>query len=395
MTDTARLTALRDTYKNGLLGDTLPFWMRHAPDREHGGFITCLNRDGSIVDTDKGIWPQGRFTWLLAHLYNTVEQRSEWLELARHGIDFIERAGFDTDGRMFFQVDREGRPLRKRRYAYSESFAAIAYGEMARATGKDEYAAKAIRLHGQYIADALEGKRGAPKVNAETRPMQGIGAYMILINTSQMLRESIDAPGMTGWIDRSIEKIRTDFMKPEMRVVLETTGPGGAFIDHADGRTLNPGHAIEAAWFVMEEARLRGGDGDLLAMGRTILDWMWERGWDKEYGGLLYFADAKGLPVQEYWHDMKFWWPHNEAIIATLLAWEMTGDAKYAEWAKMVHDWSYAHFPDPEYGEWYGYLHRDGRISSPVKGSLWKGPFHLPRMELICWRICERMLARA
>ena len=97
---------------------------------------------------------------------------------------------------------------------------------------------------------------------------------------------------------------------------------------------------------------------------------MWERGWDEEYGGLFYFRDLRGLPVQEYWHDMKFWWPHNEAIIATLLAWKLTGDAKYARWHRLVHDWSFQHFPDPEYGEWYGYLHRDGSVSSASKATV-------------------------
>ena len=118
-----------------------------------------------------------------------------------------------------------------------------------------------------------------------------------------------------------------------------------------------------------------------------MLDWMWERGWDREYGGILYFVDVNGLPVQEYWHDMKFWWPQNEAIIATLLAYQLTGESKYAQWHSMIHDWAYSHFPDAEHGEWFGYLHRDGSISSTAKGNLWKGPFHLPRMQLICWQI--------
>ncbi len=170
---------------------------------------------------------------------------------------------------------------------------------------------------------------------------------------------------------------------------METVGPHGEIIDHFDGRMLNPGHAIEAAWFILREARHRDNDPDLMHVGTTMLDWMWRRGWDEQYGGLLYFTDVKGLPVQEYWHDMKFWWPHNEAIIATLLAWQLTGDDKYAHWHQLVHDWAYAHFPDPEHGEWYGYLHRDGRVSVPLKGNLWKGPFHLPRMQLVCWKLLE------
>ena len=194
-----------------------------------------------------------------------------------------------------------------------------------------------------------------------------------------------------SWIDGSIEEIERDFMKPEFEAVLETVGPNGEFIDHFDGRMMNPGHAIEAAWFILQEAQHRQGDQHLVQLGTTILDWMWRQGWDEAYGGLLYFRDVKGLPVQEYWQDKKFWCPHNEAIIATLLAYQMTGDPKYAQWHQMVHDWSYAHFPDPVYGEWFGYLHRDGRLSVPLKGNMWKGPFHLPRMQLRCWQILQEM----
>ena len=117
-----------------------------------------------------------------------------------------------------------------------------------------------------------------------------------------------------------------------------------------------------------------------------MLDWMWARGWDEEHGGIFYFRDLHGKPVQEYWHDMKFWWPHNETILATLLAFLMTGEARYEEMHRQAHDWAYAHFADTEHGEWFGYLHRDGRVSVPLKGNLWKGPFHLPRMQLLAWQ---------
>ena len=178
------------------------------------------------------------------------------------------------------------------------------------------------------------------------------------------------------------------------RAVMETVGPKGEFIDHFDGRTLNPGHAIEGAWFILQEAKIRGNDPDLIKLGTKMLDWMWEIGWDKEFGGIYYFRDVKNLPVQEYWHDMKFWWPHNEVIIATILAYQLTGLDKYASWFKMVHDWTFDKFPDKKYGEWYGYLHRDGSVSVPLKGNIGKGPFHIPRMYLMVWKIFEELKNR-
>ena len=173
---------------------------------------------------------------------------------------------------------------------------------------------------------------------------------------------------------------------------MEMVGPNGEFIDHFDGRTLNPGHALECAWFILEESRQRGGDQSLITLGTKMLDWMWKIGWDKEHGGILYFVDVLGHPVQEYWHDMKFWWPQCETIIATLMAYRLTGDTKYGSMLQQVTDWSFRHFPDREFGEWFGYLHRDGRISVDLKGNIWKGPFHIPRMYLKCWQLLKEMV---
>lgn len=384
--DSARRKELLATYRDGLLKDTLPFWTRHCVDREHGGFMMSLDRDGTVIDTDKGVWQQGRFTWLLGELYNNVEPRDEWLELAKHGARFLDDHCFDpSDGRMWFHVSREGRPIRKRRYAFSESFAAIAYGELAKATGDEHYREKARQTFQRFINHNQNPQGVQPKFT-DARPTRSIGFPMITIATAQELRESIDLTDAHEWIDRSIEDIRQYHLKEDIRCVMETVGPTGELIDHFDGRTLNPGHAIEGAWFIMLEGKLRN-DESLVRVGCQMLDWMWERGWDKQHGGILYFVDVKGLPVHEYWHDMKFWWPQNEAIIATLLAFRLMDDPKYADWHQMIHDWTYLHFPDRGHGEWFGYLHRDGSISSTLKGNLWKGPFHMPRMQLICSQI--------
>jgi N-acylglucosamine 2-epimerase len=387
-----RVEELITIYRDGLLQDTLPFWINHSVDKEYGGFMFCLDRDGSIIDTDKGMWQTCRFTWLLATLYNTVEKKAEWLALAKHGIDFIKKYGFDKDGRMFFLVDREGKPVRKRRYVFTETFAAIAFAAYSKAANDSKAAKKAKSLFELITRYATTPGLIPPKFNVETRPMKSIGLPMILHATAQVLRDTFGDPIYNEWIDRCILEIRNDFMSFNFEVVMETVGPNGEFIDHFDGRTLNPGHAIECAWFILHEAKYRDNDADLIKMGTTMLDWMWKIGWDEEFGGIFYFRDVKGLPVQEYWHDMKFWWPQCEAIIATLLAYHLTGDEKYADWHHNIHDWTYQYFPDPEYGEWFGYLHRDGRISVPLKGNIWKGPFHIPRMQWYCWKLLEEVL---
>ncbi len=245
-----------DTYKNGLLGDIIPFWLRHSVDREHGGFMFALDRNGSIVDTDKGVWQQGRCTWMLATLYNEVERRAEWLELAEHGARFLEEHCIDKDGRMFFIVDRHGRPVRKRRYVFSESFASIAFAALYKATGNTRYKERAMELFNVFYKYATTPGLIPPKFS-DDRQMKGMGHPMIGIVTAQELRKNLDDPGFSQIIDMWIEEIRKDFIKEEFRAVMEAVGPNGEFIDHFDGRTLNPGHAIEGAWFILNEAAFR------------------------------------------------------------------------------------------------------------------------------------------
>jgi len=373
------------TYRDGLLLDTVKFWFPRSIDAAHGGFLHCFDRDGALLDSDKSVWVQGRMSWMLLSLYNTVEKNPDWLAWAKSGIDFLNHHCFDADGRMFFHVTRDGQPVRKRRYAYSESFAAIANAALAKATGDEQAAAKAYALFDLFVDWNFTPGKMPPKFT-DTRPMIGLAPRMITIVTAQELRANLGADTkLDHWIDRCIVEMEQLFVKPDLQVVMEAVAPDGSIVDHFDGRTLNPGHAIEGAWFIMHEGKLRG-DARLIRLGCDMLDWMWERGWDKEFGGIFYFRDVYGKPVQEYWHDMKFWWPHNETIIATLLAYELTGDLKYARWHQQVHDWAHDRFGDVTHGEWYGYLHRDGRVSVPLKGNLWKSFFHHPRMQWYCWQ---------
>jgi N-acylglucosamine 2-epimerase len=385
------LMKLAEFYHEQLYYDCLPFWFPRAIDREHGGFLHCFDRDGSLVDEDKSVWAQGRMSWMLLSLYLDDERRPEWLEWAESGLSFLENQCIDpADGRMYFHVQRDGKPIRKRRYAYSESFAAIAYAAHAAATGADASAARALHWFEKFtIWNFTPGLM--PAKHTDVRPMLGLGPRMITLVTAQELELRLGKQAhLTAWIDRCIEEIQRFFVKEEHRVVMETVTTEGEISDHFDGRLLNPGHAIEGSWFILEESRRRNSP-ELLDLGCKMLDWMWERGWDQECGGLFYYRDVFDRPIQEYWHNMKFWWPHDEALIATLMAYQLSGREKYLRWHLQLKDWSFSHFADAEHGEWYGYLLRDGSISSTLKGSLWKSFFHHPRALWMCRNIAREM----
>lgn len=379
-------------YEKQLLESTVPFWFPRSFDREHGGFLLMRDADGTLLDNDKAVWIQGRATWLLSTLYSTVSPKAEWLEGAKLGYDFLLQHCFDTDGRMFFHTTRTGEPIRKRRYFFSETFAVIAFAAYAKASGDAAAAAHARELFGKCIRYANEPGLLEPKYT-NTRPAIGIGVPMIMINTAQVLRDTIGDERCDACIMEWITQIETKFVKHDIRCVMEQVAPDGSIIDHIDGRTLNPGHAIEGAWFILHEALYRNRNPHLIQLGCSMLDYMWERGWDEQYGGIIYFRDVYHKPVQEYWHDMKFWWPQNETIIATLLAYLVTGNQRYANMHQRIHQYAYSHFHDPEYGEWFGYLHRDGTPAQTAKGNLFKGPFHLPRQEWYCSQMLKSYLA--
>ena len=380
-----------DRYQDDLKENILPFWLKHGLDRVHGGVYTCVDRDGTLIDSTKSVWFQGRFGFICAYAYNNIEANAEWLSASKSCVDFIEQHCFDADGRMYFEVTADGKPVRKRRYVFSECFAAIAMSEYSIASGDKSYAQKALALFKQILHFVNTKGILEPKY-CEGVEMQGHSITMILINTAARIREAIPAVELDEQISLSIETLQRYFIHPEFEALLETVGPNGEFIDTIIGRTINPGHCIETAWFLLEEAKYRGGDAQLTEVAVKILDWSWKWGWDKEYGGLINFRDCKGLPVQDYSQDMKFWWPQTEAIIATLYAYEATGEERFLHMHQQISDWTYAHFPDAEYGEWYGYLHRDGTVAQPAKGNIFKGPFHIPRMMIKGFILCRDMM---
>ena len=380
-----------ESYKNDLTQNIMPFWMEHGWDKVNGGVYTCVDRDGSLIDSTKSVWFQGRFAFICAYAYNNVEKNPLWLEAAKSTLDFIENHCFDENGRMYFSVTAEGKPLRMRRYVFSETFAAIAMSEYALATGDQKYAERALQIFKDTQRFLTTPGILAPKFE-ESVQLQSHSIIMILINVGSCIRKVINDPKLTEQIDESIAKLKKYFIHPEFKCLLETVDMNGEFVDTCMGRTINPGHCIETSWFIMEEAKQRGWDKEITDMALQIFDWSWDWGWDKQYGGIINFRDCRNLPSQDYSQDMKFWWPQTETIIASLYAYLATGDDEYIYKHQRISEWTYAHFPDAEFGEWYGYLHRDGTVAQPAKGNLFKGPFHIPRMMIKAYTLCQEIL---
>jgi N-acylglucosamine 2-epimerase len=391
--DKDRIKELKAFYYKELTEDVIPFWQNNAIDWEYGGFLDFLDRDGQPLSTDKGGWVQGRAVWIFSTLCKEIENREDWLKVSENGVRFIQKKlRRPSDGRIYFEVTREGRPLVMRRYLFSEMFAAIGLAAYSEISGDKQALKEARDLYD--LIGRLSGTM-EPKVDPATRKIKGHSMTMMLISLCQILRQADQANEemYTARIDHQINELFTDFVKPDQKALLETVGLNGEVTEGPEGRCVNPGHAIETAWYLLEEAKYQG-DNDLRDRALLILEWSIDLGWDREYSGIYSFVDLEGKqPAQVEW-DMKYWWPHCEAIYAFLLAYEMTGDNQYKTWFETIHQYTWDHFPDREKGEWFGYLRRDGSVQSELKGNHFKGPFHIPRFLMKTYLLLKKMASK-
>ena len=385
MTDFKKLA---EQYKTELLDKVIPFWLEKSQDLEHGGYFTCLDRDGSVFDTDKFIWLQGREVWMFATLYNKVEKRQEWLDCAIQGAEFLKKYGHDGQLNWYFALDREGHPLVEPYNIFSYTFAVIAFGQLSIATGNKEYADIAKRTFDIVLSKVDNPKGRWNKAAAGARSLKSFALPMILCNVALEIEPLLEPEFLQHTIDTCVHEVMDVFYRPELGLIVEHLSTDGELVDCFDGRLLNPGHAIEAMWFIMDLGK-RLGRQDLIEKAVKIALNEAEYGWDKQYGGIFYFMDRLNRPCQQLEWDQKLWWVHIETLITMLKGYQLTGNAQCLEWFERVHDYVWSHFTDAEYPEWYGYLNRRGEVLLPLKGGKWKGCFHVPRGLFQCWRILE------
>ncbi len=383
--------ALADLYRRELLEEVIPFWERHSIDREYGGYITCLRPDGEVFDTDKFVWLQARQVWTFAMLHRRVDAGRGWLEVARHGADFLERHGRAAEGGWYFSLTRSGEPLVAPYNIFSDCFAAQAFGQLYQATGEERYAELARNTF-HAILDRRDDPKGRwSKAVAGTRPLKNFALPMILCNLALEIEPLLEAELVERLTEECLHEVMTVFLDEETGLLLENVHPAGTKSDSFEGRLLNPGHAIEAMWFVLDLAERRG-DAGLLERAKELTLHTLDYGWDREHGGIFYFLDRLGQPPQQLEWDQKLWWVHLETLIALLKGYRHTGDDRCIGWFHRVHDYAWSHFRDAvQGGEWFGYLNRRGAVLLDLKGGKWKGCYHVPRALVQCWWELEKL----
>ena len=377
-------------YEKELRENCLPFWLENSQDKEFGGYYSCLNRDGSVYDTDKFIWLQGREVWMFAMLYNNVEKNQEWLDCAIQGAEFLKKYGHDENWDFYFSLNREGRPLVQPYNIFSNTFACMAFAQLAKATGNEEYAQIARKIFIRILERRSNPKGQWCKAYPGTRPMKDFALPMIICNMALEVEDILeDKSVLEQTIDTCLHEVFDVFYQPNLGCMLENVSSvDGTPVDCFEGREINPGHDLEALWFMMNLG-IRRGDKALIEKCVEIALKVIDLGWDKEYGGIFYFLDAKGAPQQKLEWDQKLWWVHIESAIAMLKGYQLTGNEKCLEWFMKLDEYLWNNFKDKEYPEWFGYLNRRGEMLLPLKGGKWKGCFHVPRGLYQIWKLAE------
>jgi len=368
-----------EIYKKELLNEIVPFWSNNSLDKDAGGYFTCLDAKGNIYDTDKFAWLQGRQIWTYAMLFDKVEAKQEWKDISELGASFMRKHGRDENGDWYFSFTKRGKPLVQPYNIFSDCFAALGFGALCKINNSNEDADIALSTFNRILERRNNPKGKYTKGFPGTRDLKNFSLPMILCNLSLELEHLLDKSTIDGLIDEVLHEVMSVFYQPQSGLILENVHHDGSFSDSFEGRVVNPGHIIEAMWFIMDLA-VRKNDTELVNKALEIAFTALEFGWDHQYDGILYFKDIKGHPVQQLEWDQKLWWVHVEALVTMAKGYAITQNEKCALWFEKLHDYTWKSFRDAENGgEWYGYLNRRGEVSIPAKGGKWKGCFHIPR----------------
>ena len=366
-------------YEQELYGRVLPFWLDKSQDLEYGGYFTCLDREGKVFDTDKFVWLQGREIWMFSMLCNQVEKKPEWLACAEQGAEFLAKYGHDAAGDYYFSLTREGKPIVQPYNIFSNTFACMAFAQLSVATGSDRWAQLARDVFARILARRENPKGIWNKAYPGTRPMKDFALPMIICNMALEVEPIIEDKALLDkTIEEALHEVLDVFYQPDLGVMVENLAPDGSLVDSFEGRRVNPGHDLEALWFMMNLG-LRLDRPEIIRKSMDIALRVIEYGWDKEYGGIFYFMDRLGHPTQELEWDQKLWWVHFEAAVCMIKGYRLTGDERALKWFLKLDEYLWSRFRDPEFPEWFGYLNRRGEVLLPLKGGKWKGCFHVPR----------------
>jgi N-acylglucosamine 2-epimerase len=410
--------ALLEFYKNHLKNVLLPFWNR-ALDEDQGGVFTCFNNNGDIlISHDKYTWSQGRLIWIWSKIADLCNNEmldfdpNPYLRHAKLTADFLLEHAFLPNGNCAFLLSKDGHYKESISGAgydtsfYADCFVVLGLSCFSRINKSLKYLERALILYDSIIDRVKKGNlRSEPYPIAEGYRAHSVP--MILLNIASDLFESLQAfkhpkqNEFRKYCEVIVNEILTLYRKEDgliAEMIPEDVRQFGSLL----ARHINPGHTIEDMWFIIHAAKLFNYPEwinpavESIAVSLNI-------GWDSEFGGLLRFVDKNGGKptgmlisdpyeqlILDTW-DTKLWWPHSEALYATLLAERITHDERWGVWYKKIHNYVFNTFPNPDISvkEWIQIRDRKGIPIEKVVALPVKDPFHIIRNVLLIIELLE------
>jgi N-acylglucosamine 2-epimerase len=395
--------ALLAFYREHAVSDLLPFWWK-AVDARNGGIFTCFDNAGAtLVSRNKYTWSQGRFVWLWSRVARMITasmlpgDAASYLREAARTVEFLTGHVFLPNGNCSYVLSETGEKIdgeRSDTSIYADCFVLLGFSEYALVTRDSHVLERAFDIY-----DGIRARLSGGSFPTAPYPIpagyRSHSVAMILLRVTQILADAARTldharhSAMALETVRCVSEILDVFCRPD-DAVWELIPLEERLHDTVLARHATPGHIFESMWFVMRTA-LHERRTDWIERAARSIAWAFEAGWDSEWGGLFRYVDREGgrprgrssnepyeALMLDTW-DTKIWWPHAEALYATLLAYETTGSARFESTHSRVHDYVFRTFPNPDRitGEWIQIRDRQGEPLNKCVALPVKDPYHI------------------
>ena len=367
MLDFQKLSAL---YQQALLRQVVPFWLKNGRDTYCGGYFDLLSATGEVIEGDKFVSQQAQQAWAFAWLYNNLDGQPVWLEHAQHGADFLNQFAHTDTLTCHAQLDRRGRPVAAATNITPDCSTAMAYAQLHRATGNDEWAMLAKQLTIPLLQRWEATRTQQIEEIGEFRQTRHLSEPVALIKMLQEMQPLMEEEFWKQSLEALVQEILNEFVDKRTDILREYILPEGSFINTPEGRRINVGLTFQTASYLLDfctevsPSKTGSISGKNRKVAMQIVEWclrLCTQSWDELGGGLNQFIDFKQQPVLFPDWQQKWSWVHLEALAALLKCYYYSRQPDCLTWFKRISDYTFRQFPDPKQTGWHLAIDQHGQ----------------------------------
>ncbi|GMW00707.1 MAG: hypothetical protein AMXMBFR84_18440 [Candidatus Hydrogenedentota bacterium] len=393
--------------QNHLRDELLPFWLTHGVDKEYGGYLTYLDKDGNPTgETLKTHLCQTRMIYTYSSVHRAGFGSGEFLENARQGVNFmIEHFWDDDHGGWFWTAQQDGTPVNQSKLTYGQSFAIYALSEFQMASGDYRGLEWAVKTYETIEALASDNNYGGFYEFLERdwqlkRPGKYGGdrkSFDVHMHLMEAFTNLYEATGKEIYKRRTVEIISLIFNRilhphsrlgvaqfmldwtPTRQILFNDVWGSDRDAGEDQGRPLDNtsfGHNVEFGWLLLHAIRILELDvEEYKPVLKKIFDHAAQYGVDYKNGGIF----CEGSHGGEVTETNKEFWQQAECLVGFLDAYLLFGDEKYLDAYEAVHRFTMDHVINHKVGEWYPLFDKDNNRLWDYMAHAWKINYHTVR----------------